>query len=148
MDEQDERRTRIQAVNAVSQFRAGQYDDAINVFLELDLNPAKVVALYPERVAGRLAVPQTEWIQLFGGPAAPAPKPEDATSTKSNDTSKEGSKEKLIERSPSPAGSIRLRTKTAFGSLLPSLTKDDDAVSISGRKRTKPPMGNLPCGMN
>lgn len=138
--DKDERCTRIRALNAVAQFRAGKYDDAINTFLELDLNPAKVVALYPERVAGRLSVPQDEWIPLFGGPANPTPKPEDSTSANSSDTSKEGSKEKLIERSPSPTGSVRVRSKTMFGSLLPSAAKDDDVVSLSGRRKAKQPL--------
>lgn len=140
LPDKDERRTRIRALNAVAQFREGKYDDAINTFLELDLNPAKVVALYPKRVAGRLSVPQSEWIPLFGGPATPTAKTEDRTSTSSSDVSKEGSKEKLIERSPSPTGSLRLRSKTAFGSLLPSAPKDDDVASLSGRKRPKQPM--------
>jgi len=32
------------------------------------MNPAKVVALYPPSVSGRLFVPSEEWIPLFGGP--------------------------------------------------------------------------------
>ncbi|KAG6333670.1 hypothetical protein ID866_5413 [Astraeus odoratus] len=140
LPDKDDRRTRVRALNAVAQFRTGKYDDAINTFLELDLNPAKVVALYPERVAGRLSVPQDDWIPLFGGPANPTPKAEDTTSTQSGDGSKEGSKERLIERSPSPTGSVRMRSKTAFGSLLPSAIKDDDVVSLSGRKRPKQPI--------
>ena len=48
-------------------FSKGHYDEAINIFLELDTNPAKVVALYPEAVSGRLCVPRNEWISLFGG---------------------------------------------------------------------------------
>ncbi|KAF9236310.1 hypothetical protein BU15DRAFT_89236 [Melanogaster broomeanus] len=155
------KRTLILALNAVSQFRAGKYDDAINLFLELDVNPAKVVALYPERVAGRLAVGREEWVALFGGPTAKVKeelssggakaessagdkgKAEDAVSTKSSDGGRKesGSKERLprsIERSPSPAGSLRARTKTSFGALLPSaVSKDDDVASLSGRKKGK-----------
>ncbi|EDR08609.1 uncharacterized protein LACBIDRAFT_235177, partial [Laccaria bicolor S238N-H82] len=41
----------------------------IDTFIELDFNPAKVVALYPDAVAGRLSVPQDGWIPLYGGPA-------------------------------------------------------------------------------
>jgi hypothetical protein len=51
----------------VQLFSREQYDEAINVFLELDTNPAKVVALYPESVSGRLAKPRKEWVGLFGG---------------------------------------------------------------------------------
>ncbi|KIJ07903.1 hypothetical protein PAXINDRAFT_164538 [Paxillus involutus ATCC 200175] len=135
------KRTLILALNAVSHFRAGRYDAAIDTFLDLDINPAKVIALYPERVAGRLAVRPEQWVSLFEGPG----KGEDAMSTKSSDGgSKEnggGSGEKLpisVERAPSPAGSMRARTKTSFGALLPSaVSKDDDVASLSGRKKGK-----------
>lgn len=146
-------RTLILALNAVSQFRSGKYDDAINTFLDLDVNPAKVVALYPHKVAGRLAVKQEEWIALFGGPAAHIKEQsggdtggtEDAMSTKSSvGDNKDGaaaSKDKLpvsISRSPSPAGSMRARTKTSFGALLPAaVSKDDDVSSLSGKKKGK-----------
>ncbi|SRR5260221_9042012 len=43
-----QRRTRILALNAVSQFRAAKFDEAINTFIDLDFNPAKAAALYPE----------------------------------------------------------------------------------------------------
>jgi hypothetical protein len=52
-------------------FARGQYDEAVNNFLELETNPAKVVALYPEAVSGRLYVPGNEWISLFGGKKTP-----------------------------------------------------------------------------
>jgi Vam6/Vps39-like protein vacuolar protein sorting-associated protein 39 len=66
---QVQRRTRIRALNAVAQFRAAKFDAAIDTFIELDFNPAKVVALYPESVAGRLSVPREGWISLYGGPS-------------------------------------------------------------------------------
>ncbi|KAH7884496.1 hypothetical protein F5I97DRAFT_2037539 [Phlebopus sp. FC_14] len=138
LPDKGERRTLIRLLNAVSQFRVGNYDDAIDTFIELNLNPAKVVALYPEHISGRLSVPQDGWIQLFGGPTNPSPKQEDAMSINSSDTSKEASKEKMIERSPSPTGSVRARTKTSFGALLPSASKDDDVAFSSGRKKGRP----------
>ena len=144
------KRTLILALNAVSQFRAGKYDDAINTFLDLDVNPAKVVALYPDKVAGRLVVKQEEWIALFGGPAVHPKEPsggaEDAVSTKSSEVgskdSAAASKDKLpvtISRSPSPTGSLRARTKTSFGALLPAAasSKEDDVASLSGKKKGK-----------
>ncbi|KAG9314800.1 vacuolar sorting protein 39 domain 1-domain-containing protein [Chiua virens] len=147
------KRTLILALNAVSQFRCGKYDDAINTFLDLDVNPAKVVALFPNKVAGRLAVKQEDWVALFGGPVSQSTEQsggvngtEDAMSTKSTDggikDTAGASKDKLqvaISRSPSPAGSLRARTKTTFGSLLPSSMafKDDDVASLSGKKKGK-----------
>lgn len=148
------KRALVLALNSVSQFRSGKYDDAINTFLDLDLNPAKVVALYPDKVSGRLAVKQEEWIALFGGPVAQSKeesgggigRAEDAASTRSseagNKDSAVASKDKLsvtISRSPSPTGSVRARAKTSFGALLPAAaaSKEDDTASLSGKKKGK-----------
>jgi hypothetical protein len=51
----------------VATFAQGEYDTAINTFINSDINPAKIVALYPEEIAGRLAVPESGWIELHGG---------------------------------------------------------------------------------
>lgn len=64
----------IQALHGVDLFSKGHYDEAINIFLKLDINPAKVVALYPEVISGRMRVPQEEWIALFGGKKPQLPK--------------------------------------------------------------------------
>jgi len=64
---QAKRKVKIQALHAVALFAQGEYDAAINIFINLDINPAKVVALYPEEIAGRLAVPESGWIELHGG---------------------------------------------------------------------------------
>ncbi|KAG1770992.1 vacuolar sorting protein 39 domain 1-domain-containing protein [Suillus occidentalis] len=142
LPDKDQRRTHIRALHAVSQFRLGKFDDAINSFIELDLNPAKVVALYPERIAGRLSVPPDDWISLFGGPANQqllTSKNDDAISIKSQYEGNE-SKEKLLESSPSLATPVRaaVRRGTALVALLSSSKdKDDDAVSISGKKKVK-----------
>ncbi|KIJ67051.1 hypothetical protein HYDPIDRAFT_174307 [Hydnomerulius pinastri MD-312] len=130
------KKTLITSLHAVSLFRDGKFDAAIDMFLELEINPAKVVALYPGRVSGRLAVGREEWVRLFGGPGR------DAIPTKSGEVGAgAGSIEKLaasLSRSPSPAGSVRARTKTSFGALLPgAAAKDDDAVSLRGGKKAK-----------
>jgi hypothetical protein len=65
---QKQRRTQILALKAVHDFSNNKFDEAIDTFIELDLNPAKVLALYPESVAGRLSVPSERWIALYGGP--------------------------------------------------------------------------------
>ena len=33
----------------------------------MDVNPARVLGLYPELVSGRFSVPQDRWVELFGG---------------------------------------------------------------------------------
>ena len=58
-------------LKAISNFCESKYGAVMDMFLKLDLNLAKVVALYPENIAGCLAVPSEEWIPLFGGPQPP-----------------------------------------------------------------------------
>ncbi|KAG2131405.1 uncharacterized protein EDB93DRAFT_1255512 [Suillus bovinus] len=111
-------------------------------FFALDLNPAKVIALYPECIAGRLSVSPDNWISLFGGPVnqqSLAPQNDDAISTKSLNEGNE-SKEKLLKKSGSSAMPVRaaVHRGTAFVALLSSSKdKDDDVVSISGKKKVK-----------
>ncbi|PPR05963.1 hypothetical protein CVT24_004627 [Panaeolus cyanescens] len=139
LSDKDQRRTRIRALNAVAQFRASKFDAAIDTFIELDFNPAKVVALYPESVAGRLSVPRERWIPLYGGP-----EPEEERAPSSDNASEEG-KSSSHEKSAteifdsivtSTTGSIggRLR-KGGLGMLIPGGAKDDDTASITARKR-------------
>lgn len=68
---QDARRAHIRGLHAVSVFAEGKYAEAVKTFVDLDINPAKVVALYPESVAGRLSTPRLKWIELFGGKPPP-----------------------------------------------------------------------------
>lgn len=135
----------IRTLNAVAQFRASQYKAAVDTFIELDINPAKVVALCPEIVAGRYAVHQEGWIPLFGGP--PPPPVEDSASDTSRESSKDkGSQERpvtdLLDSLPIPsginAGTIRGRFRTGLGVLMASTTgKDDDAASVHSAQPKK-----------
>lgn len=103
--------------------------EAIKTFIDLDINPAKVIALYPETIAGRLSVPRHKWIELYGGA------PPKSASTDSED------------KSPAAAGSTEGSTTNkiagqllaavdavvpAIGEAIPALSssKDDDARSI------------------
>lgn len=129
---QEQRKTHIRALNAVAEFRAGKFDDAINTFIDLDFNPAKVVALYPENVAGRLSVSPDKWLKLYGGSLAdPAA---DASHESSQHEGRKLSETYKMERSPSPTGSIRGRLRTGFSALLPGGVKEDDTASISSQK--------------
>ncbi|KAG9103535.1 Vacuolar morphogenesis protein 6 [Ceratobasidium sp. 370] len=58
---------RVRGLRAVQLFKEGAFEKAVEMFLELDMNPAKVIALYPETISGRLATPREKWIELFGG---------------------------------------------------------------------------------
>lgn len=140
---QDQRFTKIRALNAVSQFQASKFDAAIDTFNELDVNPAKVVALYPESVAGRLSTPHESWISLFGGPK---PVTDDSSSLSSSDTDKEKDKlsqgksaTDLIDSLASGAsGSIRDRLRTGLGVFMPAGHKDDDGASIISSQKMAP----------
>ncbi|TFK35543.1 hypothetical protein BDQ12DRAFT_634973 [Crucibulum laeve] len=143
LPDKEQRRTRIRALNAVSQFRASQFDAAIDTFIDLDFNPAKVVALYPESVAGRLSVPPEGWIPLYGGPA-PLPVDdtssvmlgENATESEKGSTFNDRSATDLLDTITTGAGSIRGRLRgTGLGMLLPGGAKDDDTASISSKRK-------------
>ena len=120
-------------MNAVSQFRDKKFDDAINTFIELDLNPAKVVALYPDVVAGRLSIPRSGWISLYGGPDVE----DDRSSHTSDDPPKEDQRElpQPPADSSSTTGTIKSKPKAGLGSLMAFGAKDDDAVSITGKPK-------------
>ncbi|EJD37691.1 hypothetical protein AURDEDRAFT_116691 [Auricularia subglabra TFB-10046 SS5] len=75
LPDKDQRRKHIRGLLAVSYFARGEYDGAIDLFIELETNPARVVALYPANIAGRLGVPREGWVELFGGTPPPPPPP-------------------------------------------------------------------------
>ncbi|KAJ7236270.1 hypothetical protein B0H12DRAFT_1026995 [Mycena haematopus] len=142
LPDKEHRSTQIRGLNAISQFRASQFDTAIDTLIALDVNPAKVVALYPEAVAGRLSVPQDSWIPLFGGPAQTGVDHESNSSTSSlNESPKDGADAAhhvadVLENLAIPtSGTIRGRLK-GLGAFLPSAYKDDDRASI--RRESKP----------
>ena len=65
---QPARKAYVEALWALDLFRAHKYDEALEHFLELDINPARVIALYPSRIAGPLAQAPETWASLFGAP--------------------------------------------------------------------------------
>ncbi|PWY99444.1 hypothetical protein BCV70DRAFT_118819 [Testicularia cyperi] len=67
LEDKDERRAHVQSLYALTLFADGKFDDAIEMFMELDTNPAKVIALYPNSVAGDLTRSKSEWFPIFGG---------------------------------------------------------------------------------
>lgn len=111
----------------------------MDTFIELDVNPAKAVALYPSNIAGRLSIPQDEWIPLFGGPAPAKP---DSTPTPASIDEKPGQEEQDQPRPPSPKGSIRASIsglRTGLDSIISSTKpRDDDTASVIGRPRGPP----------
>lgn len=147
LSDKEQRRRQIRILNAVSQYKSSNYDAAIDTFTELDLNPAKVVALYPESVAGRLAVPADRWIPLFGGPEPPTPprvqKDDEDTSESESSRTGEGNTagssgshgEEGKEDSNSPAPPNPISALLAHASIKARLQDSDAASIISQRKR-------------
>ncbi|OCH95424.1 hypothetical protein OBBRIDRAFT_816580 [Obba rivulosa] len=139
LPDQERRQRLVRALHAVAQFSSGKYDDAINAFIDLDINPAKVVALYPESIAGRLSVPKDQWIPLFGGPATPPPPAED---TENQDERQSASSSSDVpSRVPSPKGSIRGTLRTSLEAVVAAATphRDDETASILSGRRSKQP---------
>lgn len=143
---QGRRRTQIRTLHAVSLFSEGNFDDAINTFIELDINPAKVVALYPDSIAGRLSTSREKWFELHSG----RPPPEFVQIESGDVTLPQGASNPALVESPeqaggSPAqvtpGNFRGKLKAGFDRFIPTggVQKDDDAVSLSGKGRDKPP---------
>jgi Vam6/Vps39-like protein vacuolar protein sorting-associated protein 39 len=109
------------------------------------------VALYPESVAGRLAVPEEEWIELFGGPARSHPKSETTSTTEDLARSKSPVSDisppesttpatsQLPARPPSPQGSVRGLglLKSGLESLRQGNIKKEDELETASIKAKK-----------
>lgn len=124
------RQSKIRGLNAVAKFKQGNYDSAIDDFLSLEINPAKVVALFPESISGRLHVAPDNWTQLYGGPP---PKTKEETVA---DGSTSAQTSRSPRRTPSPSSSVP-RAKNVLSAIKQSAGKDDDAASIRSVRRDK-----------
>jgi len=123
---------------AVSLFKNGKYDEAIDIFIELDTNPSKVVSLYPESIAGRLSTPEQDWILLFGGPREGIPvaqepePPEGPTTTEEPQKTEGGDQPTATSTVPAPSATASLRGY--LPNLIRPSVKDDDTSSIASRR--------------
>lgn len=156
----------MKGLAAIARFRAGEFEPALEALAALDVAPAKVIALFPPAVAGRLASLQSEWIPLFGGPRPPparadsgategsGPKRGEGEATK-DEEKKEGVSDgqsrvrsgsvMLGGRTGSPMGSIRGSVRAGLDAIIPSLPsalRDDDTASIRSVQKEKM-KGNL-----
>ena len=115
----------------------------MNAFIDLHVNPAKVVALYPESISGRLSVSEDDWIPLFGGPDKLLITPETASiagdfeSSKPSDTSFTHAEATQHPRPPSPQGSVRGLLKTGLESFRVNARRDDELETASIRAKRK-----------
>jgi len=131
----DRRTSLAKALDAVSQFRSGEYDRALDSFVKLNINPAKVISLYSESISGRLSVPRSQWIQMLGGPT-PKTTREDASSPSSSSSEHGGGVEE-----PASSGQIVISTiakvsklKNPLDVVRPSGVKDAETASVISKK--------------
>ncbi|CAE6446777.1 unnamed protein product [Rhizoctonia solani] len=94
---------RIQGLRGVQLFQEGQYEQAVEIFLGLDMNPAKVIALYPDSISGRLAAPREKWIELFGGEVEKVSETEEKEGEKSI-AIVEGAEEEEVQKAVAAVG--------------------------------------------
>jgi len=136
----DKRTSLTKALDGVSKFRAGEFDRALDLFVKLNINPAKVISLYPESISGRLSVPRDQWIQMFGGPTPKAAR--EAISSSSSDSSEHGGD--VEEPAGQPVGSTGKvgKPKNPLEEIRASGLKDSDTASITSTgKKEKPRKG-------
>lgn len=127
---------------AVSLFKNGKYDEAIDIFIELDTNPSKVVSLYPESIAGRLSAPEEDWIGLFGGPkgevlVSSEPKPSEGTTAEEPQKAASGDQPTSTSTSAAPALGATATLRGYLPSLIRQSAKDDDTASITSRRSVR-----------
>ena len=97
---------------AVRQFKDGEYLTALRSLADLNVNPAKVLGLFPELVSGRMSVPREKWIVLFGGRSWPANVP-----SSPKDEQHPSSQEETIEHSESAGAALKGALKSIEGYL-------------------------------
>jgi Vam6/Vps39-like protein vacuolar protein sorting-associated protein 39 len=140
----DKRTSLTKALDAVSQFRAGNFDRALDLFVKVNINPAKVISLYPEAISGRLSVPRDQWIPMFGGPTPEAPQEGGSSSSSSSRSSEHGGdvEEPAATSGQKMAATVAkvIKLKGTLDAMRPSGVKDPETASISSKK-DKPRIG-------
>lgn len=129
---------------AVSLFKNGKYDEAIDIFIELDANPSKVVSLYPESIAGRLSTPEKDWIVLFGGPeeevlvtSEPTLSEGAATVAEEPQKAESGDQPTSISTLNAPVSGATASLRGYLPSLMRPAAKDDDTASVASRRSAR-----------
>lgn len=129
---QETRRSKIRTLHAVRLFKEGDFDNAINMFIDLDVNPAKVVALFPETVSGRLHVPPDRWIVLFGGHQRT-----EAEKTDKLSTAIQRARSPVAGQTPSPSSSAPTRGENPLDATRRGGVRENDTGSVRGRGKER-----------
>ncbi|CAH7687428.1 hypothetical protein BY996DRAFT_4635646 [Phakopsora pachyrhizi] len=128
---------RLQALCAVLKFSKHAHNQAMDCFISLSINPAKVIALYPRQISGKLARRREEWEHIFGGRTAESYFNKNSSTNASSLTG-------LNDRSSQPSsehGSVcRLSSSAQHGKRMSTspLPNDDDRGSIKSFRSPQP----------
>jgi hypothetical protein len=137
---QSSRETLLRALHALTLFRSSgprSSQKAIETFITLDINPAKVISLFPETVSGRLAAPEEDWVELLGGPskekvaAAKAASASIETTADPKDDEEAGTGRKLVTGTLAAFG-LGHRPESVVG----GAADESDTASMRGRTVT------------
>ncbi|KDN52129.1 hypothetical protein K437DRAFT_232725 [Tilletiaria anomala UBC 951] len=121
LEDKEQRRIQVQNLYAVHLFSTQKFDDAIEIFLALDTNPAQVLTLYPEEISGALSHPRSQWFSVFGAEENyeidPLPTAKGTVDATESSIETIGSVIPAPSRA-SPRGTPILRDRSRLGSLL------------------------------
>ncbi|KAN0065789.1 Vacuolar morphogenesis protein 6 [Thecaphora frezii] len=128
LEDKMKRRALVQGLYGVFLFSQNKFDEAIEIFTELDMNPAKVLALYPPNVAGDLSRSREDWLPIFGGEDVSRDARAGVSQTGANATSS----------SPASRGLVQSMTRSKLSALLTgirpqSMVGDVSAPASPGR---------------
>lgn len=124
---------RLAILHSLNLFETHRYDLAIDAFISLDLNPARVVALYPRAISGKLFLEHSAHEEAFGGRpqhrVAAAIEAEEGRQREEEERRRvEREQEAQAKGSPAPSSpSKRVKGPVAAAA---AAADDDDAASI------------------
>ncbi|GAA5871131.1 hypothetical protein JCM1840_007600 [Sporobolomyces johnsonii] len=121
---------RLAILHSLHLFKTHRYPLAIDAFISLNISPARVIALYPVAISGKLFLEPSAHEEIFDG------RPRDKVMAAFEDqeaTSREEEKQKRAEREEaetSRAGTPSSPAKRGKGPASATAADDDDAMSI------------------
>jgi hypothetical protein len=129
---QSKRRQTVLTLHAVSLFKRKAYDKAIDSFIDLDSNPAKVASLYPPRISGRLFHHPDAREELFGGRSESAVRAERELNEQKAELEARREEERAKDAQPSSGSPMKSSVRKARK----DEERDDDVSSVrSGKGR-------------
>jgi hypothetical protein len=110
-------------LRAVHLFHETKFNQAIDIFLELETTPGLVLALYPEEISGPLSAHKRDWLRLFGGEGSLVPEEEEEKKEKDADSASVSSTGKTKHETKPAATSFAGRWVGGWGSSVTGAAK-------------------------